>query len=325
MRIRCQNCRALFWLQEGISGAGGRVLVQCGRCLAVFEAAQGTPPPAAADAGERAPRQPDPRAAQLPTSGTEAATQASSRRARRLRWMAVLTAAALLAGAGVAIYGRVAALPREVAAKLAQGRERMLRDDGRSLDEATRLFTEAVRIAPGEATPEGERAFALLLQAAAHKDLAQRVDPPERDDEARLAARFLQQGTAAAKQAFAESQRDAPALRALALSEAIAGDTAPASEHAAQAQRLSPDDPWSLYAQAAAAKAGKGSATVLDALSRLGAAHPKLLRAQVDLGAMLADRGDSTGAREVLRRVVDANGQHERARRMLRLLPPGAP
>lgn len=332
MRIRCQSCQALFSLQDGIFGAGGRVPVQCGRCLSVFEAVvvPATPPPPPADAYERAPQPQEADAAQAlpeePGPGSEAAGgESASRHARWLRWTAALTGAAVLAAAGVAIYGRVATLPREVAAKVEQGRERMLRDDARSLDEAARLFTEAVRIAPGEATPEAERAFALLLQAAAHKDLAERVAPPERDDEARLAARFLQQGTAAAKQAFAESQREGSALRALALSEAIAGEADRAAEHAARALLLSPGDPWALYTQAAAAKAARASDLVLDGLSRLGAAYPKLLRAQVDLGAMLADRGDSTAAREILRRVVDANAQHERARRILRLLPPATP
>ncbi len=237
----------------------------------------------------------------------------------------MLTGAAVLAAAGVAVYGRFATLPREVAAKLEQGRERMLRDDARSLDEATRLFTEAVRIAPGEATPEAERAFAMLLQAAAHKDLADRVSPPDREDESRLAARFFQQGSAAATQAFAENQRDPSALRALALSEAIGGDAGHAIEHAGQARLLSPGDPWTLYAQAVAARAAKAPDGGLDALTRLGATDPRLLRAQVDAGAMLADRGDSTAARQILRRVVEANAQHERARRILRLLPPATP
>jgi predicted Zn finger-like uncharacterized protein len=327
VRIRCQKCQAVFSLQDGIFGAGGRVPVQCGRCLSVFEAVvvPPTPPPPPADAYERTAQQPD---ALQPSPGVEAPGGEPAREARRarwLRWTAVLTGAAVLAAAGVAIHGRMAALPREVAAKVEQGRERMLRDDARSLDEATRLFTEAVRIAPGESTPEAERGFALLLQAAAHKDLAERVPPPERDDETRLAARFLQQGTAAAKQAFAESERDVAALRALALSEALAGDAAGAVEHAGRAALLSPEDPWTLYTEAAAAKAGKASDRALDVLSRLAAAHPKLLRGQVDLAAMLADRGDSTSAREILRRVVGANAQHERARRILRLLSPATP
>jgi predicted Zn finger-like uncharacterized protein len=334
VRIRCQSCQALFWLQEGISASGVPFPVKCGRCLSVFEAVAvaRTPPPPPADAYERAPQvEADAAAAAELLAAPEPATQAgeaaapaeaASGRARWLRWTAVLTGAAVLAAAGVAIYGRVAALPREVAQRVAQGRERMLRDDARSLDEAARLFTDAVRIAPGEATPEAERAFALLLQAAAHKDLADRVPPLERDDEARLAARFLQQGTAAAKQAFSENQRDASAVRALALSEAVAGDASRASEHAARARLLSPDDPWTLYLEAAAAKAGRANDRALDALRRLSAVHPMLLRAQVDLAAMLADRGDTTAAREILRKVVEANPQHERARRILRLLPP---
>jgi predicted Zn finger-like uncharacterized protein len=333
LRIRCQSCQAVFSLQDGIFGAGGRVPVQCGRCLSVFEAVvvPGTPPPPPADAYEPPPQQPDRGAAEPAQAlgsemvGAGAAAPREAGRAPWLRWTAVLTGAAVLAAAGVAIYGRVAALPREVAVKLEQGRERILRDDARSLDEASRLFTEAVRLAPGEATPEADRAFALLLQAAAHRDLAERVVVSDREDEARVAARFLQQGTAAAKQAFAENPNDGAAVRALAFAEAISGDADHAAEHARQARVVSPDDPWTLYTEAAAAKAGKAPDRALDALSRLGAAHPKLLRAQVDLGAMLADRGDSTAAREILRRVVEANGQHERARRILRLLPPPMP
>jgi predicted Zn finger-like uncharacterized protein len=330
VRIRCHRCQALFSLQDGIFGAGGRVPVQCGRCLSVFEAVvvPGTPPPPPADAYERAPRQPGPDAQPAPGPDGPAGEGEALRKAGKapwLRWTAVLTAAAVLAAAGIAVYGRFAALPREVAAKVDQGRERMLRDDARSLDEATRLFTEAVRIAPGEATPEAERAFAMLLQAAAHKDLAERVPPPDREDESRLAARFLQQGSAAATQAFAENQRDASALRALALSEALGGDVGHAMEHAQQARLLSPGDPWTEYVQAVAAKAGKTPDGVLDALSRLGEANPRMLRAQVDAGAMLADRGDSSAARQILLRVVEANAQHERARRILRLLPPATP
>ena len=56
--------------------------------------------------------------------------------------------------------------------KVRQGREKLLLDDSKSLREATGLFTDAARDAPGQAEPEAERAFALLLQASAHKDLA---------------------------------------------------------------------------------------------------------------------------------------------------------
>src|SRR5439155_16235952 len=96
-------------------------------------------------------------------------------------------------------------------------------DDTRSLEDATRLFTEAARSAPGRALPEAERAFSLLLRAAAHKDLYERVPAPERDEEGRAAARLLQQGAAAARQAFAEDKDDVAALRAMAFAEAIDG------------------------------------------------------------------------------------------------------
>jgi predicted Zn finger-like uncharacterized protein len=37
--IRCQQCQALFSLQDGVAGAAGTFQVECGRCHAVFDAA----------------------------------------------------------------------------------------------------------------------------------------------------------------------------------------------------------------------------------------------------------------------------------------------
>jgi predicted Zn finger-like uncharacterized protein len=50
MLIRCERCGALFSLQDGVAASGARVEVQCGRCLAVFDAtgvskAPPVPPP----------------------------------------------------------------------------------------------------------------------------------------------------------------------------------------------------------------------------------------------------------------------------------------
>jgi hypothetical protein len=239
-----------------------------------------------------------------------------------LRVFAAFTAAAMVIAVVVALRRGFAGVPRDVAARLEQGRERMLRDDARSLDEAVRIFTEAVRTAPGEATPEAERGFALLLQAAAHKDLAERLPPAERDEEYRVSARYAQQGTAAARQAFSEDQFDAAAVRAMALSEAVAGAADLSGAHAAQAAALAPDDPWTLYAQAAAARAGRSPDRAVEALTRLRDAQPRLLRAQVDLAAAALDRRDPATAREALRAVLEQNSQHERARRLLRLAAP---
>jgi len=46
--IRCQRCRALYSLSDGVAPAGARFKVECGRCLLVFEAA--APPPRRAEA-----------------------------------------------------------------------------------------------------------------------------------------------------------------------------------------------------------------------------------------------------------------------------------
>ncbi len=206
--------------------------------------------------------------------------------------------------------------------KLRQGREKLLLDDSKSLREATGLFTDAARDAPGQAEPEAERAFALLLQASAHKDLAARVPGAQREEEARVASRLLQQGAAAARQAIADDAEALPAIRAMALAEALSGSVEPAAARAEQAERMASQDPWVLYVKAAVAAAAGARDRAVQALSAARQAEPKLLRADVDLAAIAMDGGDSAGARRLLERVVRDNPRHDRARWMLSSLPP---
>jgi len=287
------------------------------------------------------PRAPAPAVAATPPPGTppadvpltpvpEAVTASSDligeaaapllRRGARTRWPLLVGGLVLAAVAGVAVHRRERL--REIEEKIAEGREKLLRDDTRSLQDATRLFTDAARAAPGKATPEAERAFALLLQSSAQKDVAGRVAGPQREDEARGANRLLQQGTAAAKQAVAEDKDDPAALRAIALAEALAGAAEEATAHAEQARRAEQDHPWALYAEAAAALAAQAHERAIQALSAARQAQPRMLRADVDLAAIALDKGDARGARELLQKVLSQNPEHDRARRMLAMLPP---
>src|SRR5947199_298239 len=159
----------------------------------------------------------------------------------------------------------------------------------------------AARRAPGRAVPEAARAFTLLLRAAAHKDLYERLPAPERDDEGRAAARLLQQGAAAARQAFADDKDDPAALRAMAFAEAIAGTADRAVAHADQAERAAPRDAWVLYAKAAAAKANRAHEKAVQGLSEARQIEPRLLRADVDLADIALDRGAPAGARRLPR------------------------
>ena len=227
---------------------------------------------------------------------------------------------ALASIAGIALHRRERV--RELDEKVRLGRDKMFLDDTRSLEDATKLFTEAARSAPGRAVPEAERAFSLLLQAAAHKDLFERVPAPERDEEGRTAARLLQQGAAAARQALADDKEEPAALRAMALAEAVAGTADPAVAHAQQAERAAPRDVWVLYAKAAAARAARVHERAVQALSEARQVDPRLLRADVDLAEISLDRGDPAGARLLLERVLRRNPQHDRARRILAMVPP---
>jgi FimV-like protein len=335
--IECSRCHAVFSLQDGIASAGARFKVQCGRCLEVFETAAAPrthppPPPdaaplepalAAAASSDRAPPlvevtsvTPDP----VPAAGRPSTPRLELWRGPLMQSRVVVAVIALAIAAGVVLYRR--GFPREVEENVRQGREKLLLDDEKSLQQATKLFTEAVRVAPGNAMAEAERAFALLLQASAHKDLASRLPPPQREEETRAATRLLQQGAAAARQAIEDDQNAPAALRAIALAEALSGTLEAAAAHAEQAERAAPGDPWALYAKAAAAAAGRARDRAVQALSAARQAEPRLLRADVDLAGFAIDGGDPAGARELLQRVLRSNPQHERARRMLSLLPP---
>jgi predicted Zn finger-like uncharacterized protein len=331
MVIECSHCHAVFSLQEGVvAAAGASFSVECGRCHAVFEVVAPAASPAAplpdaplptpAVAVETVDIPPAPTMAFSEPEPPGPVPPIAADRASRARWPILLGVLALASIAGIALHRRERV--RELDEKIRQGRDKMFLDDTRSLEEATKLFTEAARSAPGRALPEAERAFSLLLQAAAHKDLYERVPAPERDEEGRAAARLLQQGAAAARQAFADGKDDPVALRAMALAEAIAGTADQAAAHAEQAERAAPRDVWVLYAKAAAAKAGRQHEKSVKALSEARQVDPRLIRADVDLADISLDRGDRAGARELLERVLRRNPQHDRARRILSLIPP---
>jgi tetratricopeptide (TPR) repeat protein len=236
------------------------------------------------------------------------------------KWRIAVAILALTVVAAVALYRR--GIPREARAAIQEGREKLLLDDTQSLQEATRLFTDALRAAPGQAEAEAERALALLLQASARKDLAARLPAPERPEHERAASKLLQEGSAAARQALADDASSPAALRTMALAEALSGAAGPAAARAEEAERAAPGEPWVLYAKAVAAAAGGARDRAVQALSAARQVEPRLLRADVDLAGMAMDGGDPAGGRELLRRVLRDNPRHDRARRMLSLLPP---
>jgi len=329
VRIECSRCRAVFSLPESIAAAGTRFKVQCGRCLAVFEAvlldggAAPAQPAAVAPAVEaaQAPVEAQPAVPAEPAPPAQPAASTAPRWRRmsiRARLTFGLLAATVVVGMAVLRFSA----PGSTEEKVRQGREKLLLDDSKSLREATSLFTDAARDAPGQAEPEAERAFALLLQASAHKDLAARVPAAQREEEARVASRLLQQGAAAARQAIADDADALPAIRAMAFADALSASVEPAAARVEQAERMAPTDPWVLYVKAIAAAASGARDRAVQALSAARQAEPKLLRADVDLAGIAIDGGDSAGARQLLQRVVRDNPRHDRARWMLSSLPP---
>ena len=74
-------------------------------------------------------------------------------------------------------------------------------------------------------------------------------------------------------------------------------------------------------AEIAGGRDGAAQDRAAAALSAAKRAEPRLLRAQVDAAALALDRRDLAAARQDLHDVLEVNPKHERAKRLLSLLP----
>ena len=321
MLIRCQQCQALFSLQDGVAASAGSFKVECGRCLQVFAAAapEKTPPPP-----RLPPPRPVPSTAAEPTAtapaspvGPQASSPGSLKpEARGLKPLFFISALLLLALAAFAVTrAHLNGVSRAAQARLEEARTRLLRDDAQSLQEAAAIFTRAARQSPEQAELEGERAFSLLLLGGTHLALG---------DHGEL--RFLQEGLVAARAALEDDAGDAAALRSLALHAALAGTPEQGKEPLERAARRAPADPWVAYTRAALLLAGPPSPesqeAALAALAAARKAEPRMLRAQVEAAAISVARGQAGPARLELTQVLQQNPKHERAQRLLASLPP---
>ena len=351
MLIRCERCEALYSLQEGIvRGVESSVAVECGRCLHRFNAKivrpvplrKGAPKQAAEtktqphqEAAQAAPRgkasQSAERSAGAAESGEELAKSMRPRRpakadardlnpAPRNRTRALFGVAGALvlvvAASSAWLFLHHRSLPAAAAAKLDRARVKLLLDDDQSLEQAVSLFSDAARLAPGEAGPEGERAFALLMLAGARE--------PQLRDGPRLAA----EGLAAAKAALAEAAEEPAALRAMALYYAQTNATDRGNEYAdraAQSEAAPPRTAFDAYVRAALAQAGAPSKDkqerALSALAVARSAEPNFIRALYETAVIEANRQELAPARETLHRILEMNPRHERAAHLLAQLP----
>jgi hypothetical protein len=219
-----------------------------------------------------------------------------------------------------------------------------------------------MRVSASRGMPEAERAYALLLQAATHKDLADRLDasgrelnernaklrldrPPgfekqaaevtdqiaqiaqEREPHVRSANKLLQDGVASAKAALEEDGEDPGALRAMALYCALANASERGLRYLDAAEKKGPPSEMNAYTRAALALSGAPSRErqdrALAALALARQAEPRLLSASAArvYAFISLDRQEPGPARAALSKVLEQNPQHERARKLLALLP----
>jgi len=355
--VRCARCHAVYSVQDGLTGPVQRTFsVECGRCHAVFDAHSSQLADAARTPTPRRLPTPPPlqKAASLasspsaPVRRSHHSTSDESSDAGALRpviYGPVAKRNPLTRGGAVAIaIVGVAALaswfvlnrtgfPRVAATRGDEARAALLLDDDASLERAASLFAEAGRGAPRSVALEADRAFALLLRGSAKLDVAERLELVARGDPAAAAqreanlrdgTRLVQEGAAAARAAVDRAGDDVAAVRAMALAAALtSGNPTPWLERAMQ---KAGNDPLFALAVAAADLAGgrdgraqEGAAAALTAAKRI---EPRLLRAQVDAGALALDRHDLAAARQGLQAVLEANPKHERAKVLLSLVAP---
>ena len=135
MLIECTRCHAVFSVQDGVAQPGATFPVQCGRCLAVFDAvaperapvaaaaAPATSPPGVPAGAVEVPLPPVPDAVTaLPDAVAAAAPMV--RRMARGRWPLLVGGLVLAAIAGVAVTRRERM--REIEEKIAQGQENVV-------------------------------------------------------------------------------------------------------------------------------------------------------------------------------------------------------
>jgi hypothetical protein len=353
--VRCSRCQAVYSLQDGFTGPVHRSFaVECGRCLLVFDAhAAHVPEMARAPMPRRistpAPGRvtgmaftpaavtPNGRRVTVDDPGDVGALRPAiygpvARHNPLTRGGAIaLTAVVLVALAALLVLYRPR-VPREATNAAEEARALLLRDDDASLDRAAALYDEASRLARGVASFEGDRALALLLRGAAKRDVAERIDPATKRDPAaavaretalRDAGRLIQEGVVAANAALERDGNDVAAQRSSALAAALTSGNPRMSLEAAA--RRAGDDPLLTLVRASAELAGGGDGAAQErAAMELAAAkraEPRLLRAQVDAAALALDRHDLATARQDLQAVLEVNPGHERAKRLLSLVP----
>ena len=394
MNVRCTRCRAVYTLEDVLyAGAPeakplpASLQVECGRCDYVFEAPVPARPkpsnpslkPVRKDDDARAhtndnlarilkPRRPgEPSgAAEHHVGGALDGRGGQSQGRRRIVLIAAGVAAVVVLGVlfGPALKRKLSGgLPADARAKVETARSKLLLDDVASLEHAVKLFREAARLAPGEAQPEADFAYATVLLSETHRDLADRLEIAARvrseqiaklqadhsagwearaaalvDEVARLgderkphlveSEKLLGQARSAARAAADEDPDHLAVIRALGLYFAVT-EPEKGREYLERTEAKGKGDPLSLYVRAAAAMAGSHSRDKQDralaALAEVQHTDPSMLRAQVDAATIAAERRQYGPARDALQRVLAANPNHERARALLGALPTGQP
>lgn len=284
-----------------------------------------------------------------------------ARKKRNTRVFLLFVGLLVLAGGGYLAATQLKLHKANVdAKKLAEALALVKKDDDLSLEKAVSLYAEVSKAAPDADDVDGDRAYALFLLGGAAKADAEdegrritllqnamiKLQQEKKDgwEKAFAAAkleladldarrqplldrskRLLDEGLQTAREAFDRDNDDDGANRALGFYYSLTGDQDKAD---ASLGRLSGDaatDPRTSYARVAADLTEPSSqekqVRADEGLSALASSASDFLRAQVDLGRLSEEKGETARARERFQLVLKQNPAHARAKRLEAALP----
>jgi len=198
------------------------------------------------------------------------------------------------------------------------------RDDAASMGRALDLLGEAARAEPRLYQARADRTLAELLEAAARRDEATRLQSGE--DLMRSGRELRERALDGLRPLVREHPADPAVVRALAVYYGLDGDGEQAEKLVARARASGRVDPWIELAELAARVRTADPRAAVPVLEGFAAAHPDLLRARMMLARVQFDLRRIDESLATIDALLAANPEHDSAKRLKAaiLAPPPA-
>ena len=208
----------------------------------------------------------------------------------------------------------VTAQGERVSALRGEAMELLALDDEAGLARAAALLQEAARVDPGLWQARADLALVELLDGAARRDEATRLED---------GATLLRSGRDLREQALEELRplvrshpSDPAVVRALAVYSGLDGNLPETARLVARARATGGPEPWIDFAEMVAQAGAAGREGSVPILSAFVASHPALGRPRLMLARTLLDLGRREAALAALDELLLSSPDHARAKRL---------